>query len=765
MPADIPARADADEQFIQAVVQRAQQVDDAVREFAQTLVRHSSAVQGLKEQFNSSDLSVLPMRRLDSVHRHWRLYDREFSRWRGNLQQLTKARSEDAASLTSRRVAWRATRLASTASTPALLQRVDELIGQIDHAEIVLSVRLGRLLDLGRKGNALSTQLQSAMTTVASKVEEQDWRLLMIDSPPLWQAGSATDSLEPVHVGLRKSLEIEMAFARDHDAAKDKLLRVLVACCMLLLPLMLWLKHRAGRLISAGQAPELSLYALSRPWAAWLVLVALGAVLFDFQGPIIRQQAVVLLAWAPVLRLLPQRILAVVGPWAYLSAIFYFLNVVASLLGGDQFLYRSFLLTIDLLMLVALGWLLFRIRRATSDISQPSQGSELNLLLSLAFVVLLACAVSNVLGNVSLATMLTGAVLDSSYIALAMYAGATVVVALFQVLLSRPTVSRLTTRHTGSLIRAGAKVGRTLIVAVWLVIALRSFRIYHPLLDLLVSILTFDFSLGVLSISLGSIVAFVGATWVAFWLAKTIRLLLAEDILPSLSLPRGAGNSISTLSYYTVLFLGLLATLAVAGFQVGQLTFVFGALGVGIGFGLQDIVKNFVSGLILMVERPVRPGDVVDVAGMSGTVRNIGIRATTVTTAEGADVVVPNGMLLADKLVNWTLSGTGRRIDINVRTGYGVAPRRTIDLLVGIARTVEGIASQPAPVAILTGLAPEALEFNLRAWTKDQTDWVIVRSNLAVRIRDGLAEAGIEIPLPQRDLHLRSVSRESAKSM
>jgi small-conductance mechanosensitive channel len=238
----------------------------------------------------------------------------------------------------------------------------------------------------------------------------------------------------------------------------------------------------------------------------------------------------------------------------------------------------------------------------------------------------------------------------------------------------------------------------------------------------------------------------------AFWLAKTVRLLLAEDILPSLSLPRGVGNSISTLSYYGLLFVGLITALGVAGYEVKRLAIVFGALGVGIGFGLQDIVKNFVSGLILTVERPIQPGDHVDVDGMSGVVREIGMRATIVTTFDGAQVVVPNGKLIAEKLVNWTLVATRRRVDINVSTAFSTAPKRTIDLLVALAATVEGVAQEPAPSAILSGLSGGTLEYNLRAWTTDQADWVLVRSALAVRVRDGLAEAGVVVPLPQWEL-------------
>jgi small-conductance mechanosensitive channel len=248
----------------------------------------------------------------------------------------------------------------------------------------------------------------------------------------------------------------------------------------------------------------------------------------------------------------------------------------------------------------------------------------------------------------------------------------------------------------------------------------------------------------------------------AFWLAKTIRQVLAEDLLPSLSLPRGVGNSVSSLSYYVVLFLGLLAALAAAGFQVGQLTLVFGALGVGIGFGLQDVVRNFVAGLILMFERPIQRGDTIEVAGMLGQVREIGLRATIVTTFEGADVVVPNGMLLADKVVNWTLNGTRRRFDLNISTHYNEDPQRTMDLLVEIARSCSGVAATPAPACIMTGLAPGELQFNIRAWTKDFGDWVQVRTELAMKIRNGLAEAGIEVPKPQREIVLRTLPPEPA---
>jgi small-conductance mechanosensitive channel len=162
-----------------------------------------------------------------------------------------------------------------------------------------------------------------------------------------------------------------------------------------------------------------------------------------------------------------------------------------------------------------------------------------------------------------------------------------------------------------------------------------------------------------------------------------------------------------------------------------------------------------VAGLILMFERPLQRGDTVEVAGMTGQVREIGLRATIVTTFDGADVIVPNGLLIADKLVNWTLHGTRRRVELAISTPYSADPQRTMALLVELAHSVKGVAASPPPNAIMIGLAPGELQFSIRAWTQDFSDWVQVRTDLAVRIRDGLAEAGIEVPRPQRELVVR----------
>lgn len=174
------------------------------------------------------------------------------------------------------------------------------------------------------------------------------------------------------------------------------------------------------------------------------------------------------------------------------------------------------------------------------------------------------------------------------------------------------------------------------------------------------------------------------------------------------------------------------------------------------GFGLQGVVNNFVSGLILLFERPVQVGDRVQVGDLTGDVRHIGVRATVVRTRDGAEVIVPNANLISSEVINWTLSDPRRRINVLVGVAYGTDPERVIDLLVGSAQEHPDILERPAPTALFLGFGESSLDFSLRAWTAQSTNYRRVRSELTLAVNAAIVEAGIEIPFPQRDLHVRS---------
>jgi small-conductance mechanosensitive channel len=190
------------------------------------------------------------------------------------------------------------------------------------------------------------------------------------------------------------------------------------------------------------------------------------------------------------------------------------------------------------------------------------------------------------------------------------------------------------------------------------------------------------------------------------------------------------------------------------------LTVITGALGIGVGFGLQSVVNNFVCGLLLLFERPIRVGDTVEVAGVIGVVRRIGVRSCTVLTFQGAEVIVPNSNLISNHVTNWTLTSPRRRVDIPVGVAYGTDPERVLALLLEVTSSFPDILHYPKPEAFFLGFGDSALNFEVRFWAL-QDLWFQLKSDVSVAVARALGDAQIEIPFPQRDLHLRSIDQAS----
>ena len=210
-------------------------------------------------------------------------------------------------------------------------------------------------------------------------------------------------------------------------------------------------------------------------------------------------------------------------------------------------------------------------------------------------------------------------------------------------------------------------------------------------------------------------------------------------------LGRGIPQAISTIIHYAVLLLGFFVALAVLGVDLTKVTILAGAFTVGVGFGLQTVINNFVSGLILLFERPIKVGDVVQVDTDIGEVRRIGIRACVIRTAEGSEIIVPNGTIISNKVTNWTYSDRYRAVEVPVSVARGVAPQRVLELLKSVAANHQSIAKEPAPQAYIVNFAPGAVSLQLQAWTDRYEDWVQVQSDLSLVVDQALTRENITI--------------------
>jgi small-conductance mechanosensitive channel len=269
------------------------------------------------------------------------------------------------------------------------------------------------------------------------------------------------------------------------------------------------------------------------------------------------------------------------------------------------------------------------------------------------------------------------------------------------------------------------------------------------------SLLTAPVTFGTLDLSVGGVLWFLASLAVALGVARFVRFLLDEDVLPRMPLAMGAASAASRLIYYALVLLGIVFALAASGVELSKLTLVVSALSVGVGFGLQTIVNNFVSGLILAFERPVREGDQITLGTTIGRVEMIGLRATRIRTPEGAEVIVPNANFISSEVTNWTLSDRARRLDVTVGVDYGSDPDRVQVLLLEAVKDLSGVAARPAPMTVFRGFGASSLDFSLLLWTKDIDDRLEVESNARTRVLNALRAAGVTIPFPQLDVHLR----------
>jgi small-conductance mechanosensitive channel len=301
----------------------------------------------------------------------------------------------------------------------------------------------------------------------------------------------------------------------------------------------------------------------------------------------------------------------------------------------------------------------------------------------------------------------------------------------------------------------GRRVTRLVLFIAFLNLLPGILPVLEPLWNAVGRFLTTAVTLGNVQLSLGDVLWFFIGIAIALLFARLIRFILDEDVLPRLPLAMGAASAASRLTYYALVVVGILFALAASGVELSKLTLLVSALGVGIGFGLQNIVNNFVSGLILAFERPVREGDQITLGTTIGRVSQIGLRATRIRTFEGAEVIVPNANLIANEVTNWTLSDRTRRIDIAVGVDYGSDPVEVQAVLLAAVRGQPHVESLPEPMTVFRGFGPGSLDFSLLIWTNDFDHRLDVETEARTRVLAALRAAGITIPFPQLDVRVK----------
>jgi len=696
---------------------------------------------------------------LVDLEREWLAFHDQVEAWRTTLTGRASALDARLGQLTVRLGLFERTRAASPEMPDAVRSRIREVEGRIrqvmDAVEARRSVLLtlqGRVADEEQNASERLAAIEAARARIRS-------RLLEADSPPVWQLARTMapgEWAQRVGESVQRDLGRLGRFVVDtRDALTLHLLLFAGALAGTLA-----LRRRATALVEDDPRLAASAIAFQRPFSTALLLaLTLGPAYL--RAPAVVDQLRGLLLLAPVLRLLPGLLEPALVPAVWALAVLYGLDLARDLLAVAPELERAVLLLQTTAIALGLAWLLrpSRLHALPVDVRLPrALSSVMRAWMGLAA----SSCVANLLGYTMLATVLGEGTLRSAYAAIVLYGTLRVASTGLRVLFrSRPARAlRMVRTHGRWLLRGGLRALRWATLVAWVAATLGSYLLLQPTLALLERALAASLHFGTVQLSLGAVLAFLLTLVSALALSRALRFVLEQDVLPRFALGRGVPQALSVTVQYALLVGGFLLAVSAAGVDLNRFTLLAGALGVGIGFGLQNVVNNFVSGLILLYERPVQVSDMVEVGPVFGEVRRIGIRSSTIRTWQGAEVILPNATLIQEQVINWTLSDRQRRVEVKVGVAYGSDPHQVMRLLDEVARANPDVLDEPPPSVLFTGFGNSSLDFELRAFTARFETYLRTLSDLTLAVHDALYAAGITIPFPQRDLHLRSIAPE-----
>ncbi len=762
---DIPSRAAGERSSLEqaeALLERATKFDDIENELLageQLITRGLVALRPTLEAASSRQA-------IAEIEKKWIELDRRMEGEESELRDRIGIIQQQITRLDTSVEVWKKTvKDAEEARAPAeLLSLARTTAGDIGKMDESLRQLQNRVLALQGKVGRARGGIQQALDAIKAEEADLIGNLGRRERPSLWSEAVAGVSMQDLAVRARNEssdwwTSLVAVAGSEYDRAGLQLLLLLVMAISLRRA-----RSAARSWVEADPSIGAGMSVFERPFAlATLLALMLTPWLYTSTSPALADAAGLVLV-LPVLWLVLPLLDAPVRPALFFLATLYVVDWLRDMVEAAPLVAR---LVFIFEMVAAIGLIIWLIR-SKSLLGDRQQGRAnrwqgfVRLWLNGALVLLVISTFAAVAGYMRLAVLIGYGVLNSAYLALLLTAVVRAAEAIIALTLHSRFVKAVNVIHVRShdLRRLSRSWLEKIALIIWLLVTLDLFALLDPVTAIAGKILFSELQTGAIVVSLADVLAFVLTILAAVLLARFIIVLLDEDVYPRVQLGRGVSFAISAVIKYGIILIGFLLAVGALGIGMDKITILLGAFGVGLGFGLQTIVNNFVSGMILIFERPVQIDDSVEIGSVKGRIKRIGIRSSTVRSFDGADITVPNGSLLSDALTNWTLSDRNRRIEIKVGVAYGTDPDRVIEALGSALAGQPGLLEEPAAQVIFNGFGDNSLDFELRAWVADNDDFVAIRSAVALAMNRALNEAGIEIPFPQRDLHLRSISQD-----
>ena len=685
------------------------------------------------------------------------LYVKQLQEYEELIKANTKRYTEAIAFLKNAETTWIATQenAHKEGAPDALLKQIEEMLYNIDEIKKEYKVLYNRSLTNSQLVTENLFKLNSKTEEIKEKIEITRNEIFKQNQAPLFSA-MIEESFSPFNYtkSIVKTLGEKYTEIVDYFKTNtDSWLSFIVVSILSLVFVLFYNKlYRHDKLFVVESSAEKNIFFfIGRPFATYTLLFVLGLVIVFADRPAVLGEFISIVLIIPVIRILQTIVKKENHRYIYtLFTLYFFIWFFKNSL-DYELERRTFMLLVSIVFFIFMATVIRK--NIILDMGQNIATKIIHYVLMGSLFFMAIAMGSNIYGSVLLSDRILNAILTICYSGMVFYVLYVILTGYIVLILRRrvSTASNMLDKYATKIEQRTTILIKIWMFLWWLLIVSKTVSLYPLLVTIEEIVFNFSFPIAQTIVSVHAIVDFilvVTGTWVV---ARFTRLLLEVEVFARFTLPRGVPTAILTTLNYIIIITGTIIAFSSLGVTPQQFALVFGALGVGIGFGLRNIIANFVSGIIMVFERPVQIGDTIEVENTMGNVQSIGARSSTIKTFDGSEVIIPNADFIAKEIINWTLSDEHRRKTVAFKVDLDNDIEEILEIMRRVAVSHKDVLKEPKPLATFKGFGEYYLEFKLYFWLSENL--IVAHSEVTINLYKELREAGITMPVPQTNIH------------
>ena len=750
---DIPEKS-AQLSVVIAKAQKALESQEGIDDIASALEEYTKTLNSLIKSSRNEYLEYVPMRDLRKYERELNINLTQLKSWKRRLEARITLFDNYQKELADYEQLWKNTykNAKLQKAPPAIVTHVQEAISELDALLEMRKKRYDMLLTNSSTVHTkiieiqeLQKKVSAAISVVSSKLFFQNNLSLadLLEENDFNTAALFSSALHSIEEKTKEALSFYV-MQKEH-----LLLFALITIAISLFVFMFSYLYKKKKLfVNPDSYSKREYFFMMSPLStAFILIILANTFMFDLSESVKELQLFLLLI--PVVRILKLQLPAKSIKYLYSYILLYAMNTLLNNAVTAELDSRFFGIVINILFIMFLVKIIketifaFLDRRVIEELIYK--------LLSLSIILLTIAVGADIYGATLLADHISNGIFILLYASMIFYLLTFILTGYIVILLRRRIASAsfpMVEKFTQSVERTATLLIKLFMFAWWFLIVSKTIGVYDLLVAFKNDFMALSWKLGATTISVASLFDFFMIIFGTWFLVRLVNIILQVEIFSRFKFPRGFPTAITTILNYTLVISGTIIALMSLGVTTEQFALVLGALGVGIGFGLRNIIANFISGIIMVFERPIQIGDTIEINNVFGKVQGIGTRSSTVKTFDGSEVIIPNADFIAKDITNWTLSDQHRRKTLTFKVALESDIEKVMEVMRYVAVTHEDVLQTPEPLATFVGFEEYYLEFKLYFWLEDNL--IIAPSDIAIGVYKLLKEEGIEMPTPQQ---------------